>query len=675
VTEPLRVGIDVGGTFTDVAVHDPSTGETRGFKVPSTPADRSRAVIAVLEQVRRAGRVVGAVIHGSTIATNVVLERKGAVCALVTTRGFRDVLEIGRQYRGNVYDLTDFGRPQPLIERDLRLEITERVDARGSVLIPLDLTELPELIATCRTRSVQALAISLLHAYRYPEHERVLKAAFEKHVPYVTISTDVNAEFREYERTSTVVLNAYTMPIVDDYLTRLGEGLQRLGLERRFHVVASNGGMMSTRAAAQQPVSMMMSGPAAGIAASRFMLTALGLSNAVTFDMGGTSTDVCLIHQGQAAVNAERKIGGHPVRIPSLDVETIGAGGGSLCWIDPAGALKVGPQSAGADPGPACYGQGGGAPTVTDANVALGYLGTDGAWGGSIRIESALACDAVDRLAARLGLNRMEMAEGILEIANANMIGALRLVSVQKGHDLRDFALLAYGGAGPVHAGRLAELLEIPRVIVPALSGEFSAFGGLVSDVRYDAVRTVLARLDEIDPERLETLYRDLEAACVAHLLADEHAESEIRCVRSLDLRYVGQKYELEVSWAGLVRVDRQELARRFDDMHRRMFSYATGEPLECVNLRVAASVAVATPVLLPHQPAVRPIRRSQRRAFFRQTGEVELPVYDRDTLPVDWAADGPLAIEDAWSTTLVYPGQEVAADRYGNLLIERRPS
>jgi N-methylhydantoinase A len=675
VNKAVRVGIDVGGTFTDVAVHDPTTGETFGFKLPSIPTDRSRVVLAALEQIGGQGQVIGAIVHGSTIATNAVLERKGAVCALVTTRGFRDVLEIGRQYRGNVYDLNDFGRSRPLVERDLRLEITERVGASGAVLVALDMDEVPALIDMCRTQQVQAVAISLLHSYRYPEHERALKVAFEKHVPYVTISTDVNAEFREYERTSTVVLNAYTMPAVDDYLTRLGEGLERLGLARRFHVVASNGGMRSTRAAAQQPVSMLMSGPAAGIAASRFMLGRLGLDNAVTLDMGGTSTDVCLIHRGRAAVTSERKIGGYPVRIPSLDVETIGAGGGSLGWIDAAGALKVGPQSAGADPGPACYGQGGAEATVTDANVVLGYLGTEGVWGGSIRVQHALATQAIDRLAGRLGLSRTEMAEGILDVANSNMIGALRLVSVQRGYDLRDFALVAYGGAGPVHAGRLAAMLQIPRVIVPALSGQFSALGGLVSDVRYDAVRTVLTRFDEVDAERIEALYRELEATCTVQLLEDDHAEVQVRLSRSMDLRYIGQKYELEVPVTREVGLDRAQLTHHFDDIHRRTFSYATGEPLECVNLRVAASVAARHPTLSQRRASGKALRRGERRAFFRQAGEVALPIYDREALPVDWTGTGPLAIEDAWSTTLVYPGQHVAADHYGNLVIELRRS
>jgi N-methylhydantoinase A len=672
VAEPRRVGIDVGGTFTDVAVYDPDSGETHGFKVPSTPADRARAVVDALEAVRQSGRAIGDVVHGSTIATNTVLERKGAVCALVTTRGFRDVLEIGRQYRTHVYDLRDFGRPPPLIERDLRLEVTERVDARGEVLVPLRLEEVPALGETLRARGVQALAISLLHAYRHPGHERALKAALADHVPYVTISTDVNAEFREYERTSTVVLNAYTMPVVEAYLARLAEGLERLGLARRFHVVASNGGMMSTRAVAQQPVSMVMSGPAAGVAAARFMLRTLGRPNAVTFDMGGTSTDVCLIHRGEAAVSAERKLGGHPVRVPSLDVETIGAGGGSLAWVDAAGALKVGPQSAGADPGPAGYGAGGTEATVTDANLVLGYLGGDAAWGGSIRVQPALAATAIERLGARLGLGRTEMAHGVFEIVNSNMIGALRLVSVQKGYDLRDFALVAFGGAGPVHAGRLAELLQIPRILVPALSGEFSALGALVSDVRYDAVRTVLARLDELDPGRLGALVGELEAACVARLLADDHPAAAIRLARSLDLRYVGQKYELEIPVARGASLDRAAVAAAFDARHRREFSYATGEPLECVNVRVAAVVETPRPALQDRIVGPGPLRRGERPAWFPETGVVPLAVLDRGALPIDWTGRGPLAIEDAWSTTLVYPGQRVAADRYGNLLVER---
>lgn len=665
------MGIDVGGTFTDIAVYDPVTGSTHEFKVPSTTGDMARAVLTALERLIQAGQPIGEVVHGSTIATNAVLERKGASCALVTTRGFRDVLEIGRQYRFNVYDLEDFGRPPPLIERDLRFEITERVDVDGKVVVPLDLDELPDLIATLKARRIQAVAISLLHSYRRPDHEQQLKKALEAHLSYVSASSDVNAEFREYERTSTVVLNAYTMPKVNEYLAHLGAALERLGLEQRFHLVSSNGGMMSASAARQRPVSMVMSGPAAGIAASRFILRALNIRDAVTFDMGGTSTDVCLIHQGEAAISVERKLAGHPVRVSSVEVESIGAGGGSLAWVDAAGALKVGPESAGAEPGPACYGLGGTEATVTDANLVLGYLGPSGTWGDRILVQRSLAEAVVGRLAQRFGLGLEEMAEGIVEIANSSMIGALRLVSIRKGHDLRNFALVAYGGAGPVHAARLAALLQIPRVVVPILSGVFSAFGGLVSDVRYDAVRTVLAPLGQLDLDELEGLFRELEAGCAAPLLAEGYAASSIRLARSMDLRYIGQKYELEVPVDRNPRLDRRDTSCRFDDQHRMVYNYATGEPLECVNVRVSASIETAKPTLAERTVSSAPPLRGERPAFFRETGTLSLPVYSREALPLDWSAKGPLAIEDAWSTTLVSPGQRVAADKYGNLFIE----
>jgi N-methylhydantoinase A len=356
-----------------------------------------------------------------------------------------------------------------------------------------------------------------------------------------------------------------------------------------------------------------------------------------------------------------------------VDVESIGAGGGSLAWVDPAGALKVGPQSAGAEPGPACYGLGGTAAAVTDANLVLGYLGPGEAWGDTIHVRPPLAEAAVGQLARHFGLGLEAMAEGIVEIANSSMLGALRLVSVRKGYDLRRFSLVAYGGAGPVHAGRLARLLEIPRVIVPMLSGVFSAFGGLVSDLRYDGVRTVLAPLDTLDLDRLEALFRELEAECSAPLVAEGHGDAAIRLARSMDLRYVGQKYELEVPIRP-GRPDRQDVSRLFDDRHRMVYSYATGEPLECVNARVSASVEAARPSLAERTVSTDALRRGERRAFFRETGEVSLPVYSRDALPLDWSAKGPLAIEDAWSTTLVYPGQRVTADRYGNLFIEIEP-
>ncbi|HEX2173345.1 MAG TPA: hydantoinase/oxoprolinase family protein, partial [Dehalococcoidia bacterium] len=441
---------------------------------------------------------VEAVVHGTTVATNTLLERKGGRVALITTRGFRDVLEIARQYRSNIYNLRDSGRPEPLVPRDLRLEVSERVDVDGRILRPLDESELPGLIETLRREQIEAVAICLLHAYANPVHEQKLRDRLASVVPFITLSSEINPEYREYERASTTVANAYVTPVVGRYLGGIEDELERLrpaGLAGQLLIIQSSGSVMTIEAARHRAINTVMSGPAAGVAAARFLLDQIGVQNGLTFDMGGTSTDVCLISRGAAAVAKQMRIAGQPVRVPAVSIETIGAGGGSIGWIDAVGALKVGPQSAGADPGPACYGKGGDQPTLTDAYTVLGYVDPVGTFARSIQIHPDLAAQAIWPIAAHYGYTVPAAAEALVEIANANMNRALRLVSVEKGYDLREFALIAFGGAGPIHAARLAQQLRIPRVVVPTLSGAFSAFGGLVSDVRHDFVRTYLADL------------------------------------------------------------------------------------------------------------------------------------------------------------------------------------
>jgi len=675
----LRVGIDVGGTFTDIAAYDVQTGMIVSFKVPSTPSDHVRAVIVALRMLLDGGDQIAGVIHGFTIATNAVLEGKGAKTALVTTRGFRDVLHIARMHRHHLYDTDNPGRPLPLVPRDLRYEITERVDAHGNIVTPLVTDEIPALITAMQAQGIEAVAVSLLFSYLHPAHEVAVQRALAEAVPFVTVSSEINAEFREYERTSTTVLNAYVMPRVHEYLSRLDDEIAALGVPEKLQIVQSNGGMMSAPAIRDRPVNTVMSGPAAGVAASLATLRQMGIANGVTFDMGGTSTDVCLIHGGSATVTSERSIGGHAVRVPSVAIETIGAGGGSLAQIDAVGALKVGPQSAGASPGPACYGMGGTEPTVTDANLVLGYLNPDSIWGGQIHVHPELSVHALQRFADTYGMTVAELAHGIVEIANANMIGALRLVSVQKGYDLRDFTLVAFGGAGPVHAGRLAQLLQIPRVVVPAFSGVFSALGCLVSDLRYDAQRTYLIPVARADPAQMTTLFAGMEARIVSTLTADGHTRETITVTRSLDLRYVGQKFEIEVPIEAEIHTHTlAEAGAEFHRRHHRLYSYATDEALECVNLRLTATVRTPHPPLAPPAPPVLPMHGAdmtpaigQRITYFPDTGEVASLVYDRAALPTGQWLTGPAIIEEAWSTVVVYPGQRATADRFGNLIIE----
>ncbi|HXG16013.1 MAG TPA: hydantoinase/oxoprolinase family protein [Calidithermus sp.] len=664
---PSSVGVDVGGTFTDLVAREPG-GRLRACKVPTTPDHPAQGVRQGLTVLLGGGERPASLAHGTTVVTNAIVEHRGARVGLVTTRGFRDVLEIARQQRLHLYDLRQPPKPPPLVARRLRLEVTERVGPDGTVLVPLALEELPGVVAALQAEGVESVAVCLLHAYANPAHERALQAALARHFEHVSVSSEINAEFREYERTSTTVLNAAVMPLAARYIADLVGTLGLDGARVPLHLLHSAGGMMSVEAARRRPLAMAGSGPAAGVAAAAGLARRLALPRALAFDMGGTTTDVCLITDGVAETSAQRRLGGYPVRLPMVAVESIGAGGGSLAQAE-AGALRVGPRSAGAVPGPAAYGRGGSEPTVTDANLVLGYLDASRVYGGSIRLDVERAAEAVDRLARRLGLDRRETAAGIVEVANASMLRALRRVSVERGYDLRQFTLIAYGGAGPVHAGALARQAGIARVVVPAHSGAFSALGCLVSPLRYDAVQTHRARLDAWDGKPAEERFRDLEERCLAPLLGEGVPVERVVVERSADLRYTGQNYELEVPW----HPDPEALRTAFETRHRQLYGYATGESVECVNLRVVARA----PEPWTEWPEVVPERRDQvtgeGRAWFAETGEVALPRYDRAALEPGRTVPGPALIQDEWSTTIVYPGQRATADRLGNLLIETR--
>ncbi len=548
--------------------------------------------------------------HGTTVVTNAIVERRGARVGLITTRGFRDVLEIARQNRSHLYRLDLPAKPEPLVPRRLREEITERSGPDGSVQRPLALEELAGIVERFAREGVESVAVCLLHAYANPHHERALRAALAPHFALVSISSDVNAELREYERTATTVLNAKVMPLADRYLGELQSTVTATHPGTPMHLLHSAGGMMSIDMARARPLLMAMSGPAAGVAAAAWLTRTLHLDRALAFDMGGTTTDVCLIVDGAAETTAERRLGDVPVRLPMMAVESIGAGGGSVAFVDEAGALKVGPRSAGAQPGPAAYGQGGAEPTVTDANLILGYLNPERIYGGSIRLDRGRAEAAFTPLCRAFGLSLLDAAHGVVEVANANMLRALRLVSVQRGHDLRAFALIAYGGAGPIHAGALARLAGIRTVIVPALSGAFSALGCLVSPLRYDAVQSHRARLDTWDPKPLEERFAELVERCLAPLRDEGVSPESVAVSRSIDVRYVGQNYELGIPYER----DVARLRAAFEQRHRQLYGYATGENVEVVNLRVVASVPSPADAL-PAVVGVRRRRGSCRRA------------------------------------------------------------
>ncbi len=662
----VNVGVDVGGTFTDLVACPPDGAPPRICKVLTTP-DPSQALREGLRALRRPGEVVASLTYGTTLVTNALLEGRGARVALITTRGFRDVLEIGRQQRDHLYRLDVPGRMPPPVPRALRFEVTERIDHRGRVLVSLNEAEVLGLVDALRRAEVETVAVSFLHAYANPAHERRIGALLAPHVPHVCLSSDVNPEFREYERTQTACVNAQLMPLVDRYLADLVAGLAAEGVRAPLCLMQSSGGMAAPGQLRKAPLAMLMSGPAGGVAAARAVGTRAGVPDAVTLDMGGTSTDVCLIRGGQVDTVSERRIMGQPVRLRSLAVESIGAGGGSIAWVDRGGALRVGPHSAGADPGPACYGRGGEQATVTDAYVVLGYLNPEGEVG-SLRLDPDRAWRAIEPLAARYDFSMPEGAAGIVEIANAAMTRAIRVVSLQRGFDPRRLTLIAYGGAGPIHAGRLAQLAAMPRVLIPAYSSVFSAYGCLLADLRYDAVRTVRVQLSQSAPDVWEKPFHEMEAELLTRLTEEGLPADQVIVQRSMDLRYLGQNYEIEVPVApGL---DGEAIRRRFSEAHRRQYEYATEDPVEGVNLRVTALVPSGEKELPPAVPA-RGRGRGERRAFFYGTGWASVPVYSRHGLDAGDVIPGPAIIEDAWSTLVVYPGQALRRDAMGLLWIE----
>ena len=663
MAEGVRIGVDVGGTFTDLVAWDPA-GRMESCKVPTTPANPAEGVLHGIATLAPRTGAWASLAHGTTMVTNAIVERRGAPVGYITTRGFRDVLEIGRMSRLHLYRLDLPAKPEPLVPRRLRREITERVGPDGTVLTRLHLEELPAIVEDFKREGIESVAVCLLHSYASPAHEQALRMALEAHFPYVSISSEINAEFREYERGCTTVLNASVMPVAARYL----DDLVQRAAGKPLHLLHSAGGMMSVEAAKERPLSMAMSGPAGGVAAAAHTSRALGLARALAFDMGGTTTDVCLIADGVPETAGQRKLGEYPARLPMIAVESIGAGGGSIARVEPTGALKVGPRSAGAMPGPACYGQGGAEPTVSDANLLLGYLNAERIYGGSIRLDPARAESVIHPFAARFGFSLIEAAHGVVEVANANMLRALRLVSVQRGYDLREFALIAYGGAGPLHAGALARQAGISSVIVPAHSGAFSALGCLVSPLRYDTVQTHRARLETWDAKVVEERFGALEAQCLRPLLDEGHAMDRIVLLRSFDFRYVGQNYELEI---GFVPGGPGALKAAFEKRHRQLYGYATGENVECVNLRVTARAAEEPPPLPAPPPGTAAAATGSHRAYFPETGPVEMLRYDRASLPPGHLVAGPAMVEDEWSTTIVYPGMRCVADRLGNLVIE----
>jgi N-methylhydantoinase A len=674
------IGIDVGGTFTDLTAIDETTGRVVVTKVPSQRQREAGAVLAGLAALGIASADVRRVVHGTTVGTNAVLERRGARVAVLTTAGFRDLIEIGRTKR-NIPALfvPTFVRPKPVVERRHRFEVTERLAADGSVLVPLDPASVDRALDAIIDAGAEAVAVCLLHAYLNPAHEHAVADLVKGKGPGwpVSCSADVVAEYREFERFSTTVLNAYLQPLMDAYLGGLEDRLLAAGYTHGVLTVGSSGGMMTTDTARRLPIRTIFSGPAGGVSQACHVGAAAGTPNVITYDMGGTSTDVCLVKDLRPVMTSDSMVGAFPVKVPQIDMHTVGAGGGSIAWLDVDGSLQVGPRSAGASPGPAAYGLGGTEPTVTDANVVLGRIGARRRLGGSIVIDPPLARDAVAGLAARIGgIGVEELAEGIVRIAVARMTSAIREISIQRGHDPRDFTLVAFGGAGPMHAVALAEEIAIPRVLVPRHPGNFSALGLLASDIKHDHVRTRLGALRD-QAAVLEAVFDEMETLARGQLDREGFDPGTQRLVRTLDLRYRGQAFELNVTIEG--GLGEPAALRAVEDAfhreHRAVYGHDNpAATVDLVNARLTAYGLVAKPAADRYRSAAAALDEAlvERRPVRFGGAALDCPVWERERLPEGARLPGPAIVEEFGATTVLPPGWTAALDEHGNLRLER---
>lgn len=661
----LWVGIDIGGTFTDFVVYSPDDGTLQRFKVLSTHPDPAEGVLQGLSKIpQTASRQI---VHGSTVATNAILERKGARTALITTKGFRDVLLIGRQNRPELYDLFPV-IPPPLVSREWCLEITERVDYEGTVVIPLQEKELDAIIETLRQEHIQSVAVSFLFSFVNPAHEQCVTRRLREEGFFVTASSEILPEFREYERTSTTVVNAYVSPTLDSYLGRLEREIK----STEFHILQSNGGRISVSQARGQGVRSILSGPAGGVVGARYLAGLAGFKRILTFDMGGTSTDVSLVHD-DIHVTSEAEVGGCPIRVPIIDIHTVGAGGGSLATVDAGGNVRVGPQSAGAVPGPVCYGRGGLIPTVTDAHVILGRLPTEGFLNGQMALDLESAQQVFDEFSRHIALKsqfgldaRQSLALGMIDIANAHMERVLRVISVERGEDPRETVLVSFGGAGGLHACDLARALGVPSVLVSPMAATLSALGMLAADVQLDYVRTVMLP-DDTSFEILDQRTRELVLQGEEDLQRESVLPEQAVITRTVDVRYVGQSFDLEVPLT-------PQFRQAFDRMHQERYGYSQQEaPIEIVNVRVRAIGRVTPPPIPRHPlgPADSSSAKWEDRPVVLPQGIQAVPHYRGNLLRPGHDIHGPAIV--VMDDTTVYLGStdHATLDVYSNILID----
>ena len=686
----MLLGVDIGGTFTDLMLFDPASKKMRFMKILTTPENHSKGV---MEGIRRITEAEGcsmsdiySVIHGSTIGINTVIERKGAKTGLITTSGFEDVLLIGRQTRPRIYDWR-VGRPSPLVPGNLRKGIAERMDHHGEVIEPLDTMDVKRVVEYFKENGVESIAICLLHSYANPSHELTIKDGIVQESPdvYISVSSELLPEFREYERMSTTVVNSYIGPVVSNYLGSMEAELKDRGIGQLL-VMEANGGLTSVEDAVKHTVGTIESGPAGGVLAAAYIGRLIGKRNIVSFDMGGTTAkssivvdslplvttmyEISPLEQGERLVRGS----GYPIKTPVIDLVEVGAGGGSIAWIDAGEALRVGPQSAGADPGPACYGRGGAEATITDANVVLGRIDPEYFLGGEMSLDPEASDRALDGIAEALGITRLDAAEGILSVANSIMARGVRYVTTERGIDVKDFSMVAFGGAAPVQVIDLAEIVGVKEIIVPPSPGVFSAFGFLVADLVHNYVRTSYSLCSETSWNRVEGIFAELEERGHTQLERDNVPPADRRMTRTLDMRYAGQSHELNVAVRGAQSLE--EMVSRFHGVHERHYGYSMpGEEVAIVNYRLVAMGVRPKPVIESRErPSgdadVTP--KGERRVHFNDEGWVRCSVYDRDLLKPGNVVHGPCVVEEWDTTTVVNDGYAGTVDGYGNLILAK---
>src|SRR5262245_14141066 len=679
-----RVTVDTGGTFSDFVYLNESTDEVTISKVPSTPDDPSRAILAGVESLIAQGvkpTDISYFCHGTTVGTNALLEGKGVKTGLLVTDGFRGIYPVGEQarpYGAALFDVM-FDKPAMLVPQSLTGEVKERVDFRGQVLRPLDEGALRETVRELKAQKIESLAVCLLFSFLHPQHEARVREIVLEEMPGLSVSpsSDVVPQIREYYRLSTTVINAYLQPILARYIAQLDRRLNVAGLAtRQKYIMQSNGGMATFAAAARKAVTTVLSGPAGGVTAGAYACRMTGCQNIITFDMGGTSCDVALIKDGEPSVAGRGKIEGRDLAVPMMDINTVSAGGGTIARVDRFGVLQVGPDSAGAMPGPACYSRGGEMPTITDCNLVMGHLSAENFLGGRMRLDAEKARRAVEsKIATPLGMDPLEAAEGIVRIIDVKMEEAIKAISTMRGHDLRDFMLLAFGGAGPVHAGRIARELGMAGMIVPLYPGVYSAIGLIMSDVKHDYIQSRMTPLSELTAYDVNGMFSRLETAATEELHADGFGRQQIRIQRALDMRYAGQGYEITMACTDEPLRDGglTELRRQFDAQHKAMFGHnAPEEPVEIVSYRVRG-VGLVPPVEMPKfKPTGATLKdalREKRRV--RMDGQdIECPVYQREKLDVGLTLTGPAILDQFDCTTVIYGGQTARVDDYKNLIV-----